>query len=143
MLFPEGTTTGGKRDANGQVFGMQSIDRNALIKSHLFLKRNTGKLSLFIPAATFGGNKILVPDNKHISKIRVLNALFSPYPSMTSIRVGMPIRSDEGEIGELFNEGSKGRERTSGRDNLNNQLMRHVASLIPENERGVYAKFCL
>lgn len=141
MLFPEGTTKGGKTDDNGHKLGMQPIDRNSLIKSHLFLRRNTGKLSLFIPAVTFGGDEMLVPDNKHLSKLRLLNAIVSPYPSMATIKVGMPIRSDEGEIAQMLNGGIKGKDREKGRDELNNLLMGKVAELLPFNERGVYAQY--
>lgn len=131
MLFPEGTTTSGKTNEFGQVNGMVDFELNAIKKLYLFLKRNMNTESLFIPAATFGGRKILNPDNKWVSPVRLFTALVSPYPVIASIRVGMPIRSDEGEVAYLL----KGRDRKA----LNDYFGHTVAQLLPnEVERGVY-----
>lgn len=132
ILFPAGTTQGGRTDSAGRVIGMVPFEENAIKKTYLFLKRNAGTESLFIPAATFGGREILNPDNKWVSPTQLLTALISPYPHIASIRVGMPIRSDEGEIAELL----RGRDRNA----LNNFFGGQVAALIPEHERGVYAQ---
>lgn len=132
VLFPEGTTTSGKTNVDGQVNGMVDFELNAIKKSYLFLKRNTGRESLFIPAATFGGREILNPDNKWVSPLRLFTLLVSPYPHLTDIRVGMPIRSDEGDLAELL----RGRDRKA----LNDFFGHTIAQLLPNKiERGVYA----
>lgn len=134
MLFPEGTTEGGRTDDSGNVIGMVPFERNAIKRTYLFLKRNTGSEVIFIPAATFGGREMLDPDTKQVSPRQLLTALISPLPHIASIRVGMPIRSDEGEAAELL----KGRDR----DALNNFFGGKVAELLPdEREQGFYAPY--
>lgn len=134
MLFPEGTTEGGRTDSSGKVIGMVPFERNAIKRTYLFLKRNTGSEVIFIPAATFGGREMLNPDSKQVSPVILARALTSPYPHLASIRVGMPIRSDQGEAAELL----KGRDR----DALNNFFGGKVAELLPnEHEQGVYAPY--
>ena len=131
MLFPEGTTTSGKTNEYGQVNGKVNFELNAIKKLYLFLRRNVDTESLFIPAATFGGREILNPDNKWVSPVRLLTALVSPYPAIASIKVGMPIRSDEGQVQELL----RGRDRKA----LNDYFGHIIAGLLPQPERGVYA----
>lgn len=131
MLFPEGTTTGGKTNERGEVIGMVPFETNSIKRTYLFLKRNLDSESLIIPAATFGGREILNPDNKWVSPVRLLTAFASPYPTIARIKVGMPIRSDVGEVAELL--------RGKDRDGLNDYLGHKVSELLPEAERGVYA----
>lgn len=131
VLFAEGTTKSGKTNEHGQINGMVEFELNAIKKLYLFLKRNAGTESLFIPTATFGGRELLNPDNKWVSPSRLLTTLISPYPAITSIKVGMPMRSDEGEIANLI----KGKDRKS----LNEYFGHIIAQLIPPAERGVYA----
>lgn len=146
MLFPEGTTTGGKtthevtmpngeiinvNNKNGQVNGMVAFEENSIKKTYLFLKRNLGKEVLFIPAATFGGRKILNPDNKWVSPILLVESLISPYPHIAGIRVGKAFRSNEESVAALL----KDRDRTK----INEFIGREIAKLIPPYERGVYA----
>ncbi|OGH11290.1 MAG: hypothetical protein A3B38_00495 [Candidatus Levybacteria bacterium RIFCSPLOWO2_01_FULL_36_13] len=131
VLFPEGTTTGGKTNEKGQVNGMVEFEENSIKKTYLFLKRNLKREVIFIPAATFGGRRILNPDNKWVSPLSLLDALVSPYPTVARIVVGDPIKSDDEYIKDLL----KGKDQTG----INKFLGREIASLIPENERGVYA----
>lgn len=131
VLFPEGTTKSGKTNEHGQVNGMVEFELNAIKKLYLFLKRNAGTESLFIPTATFGGRELLNPDNKWVSPFRLLTTLVSPYPGITSIKVGMPIRSDEGEMENLL----KGKDRLA----LNEFFGKIIAQMLPPNERGKYA----
>lgn len=131
VLFPEGTTKSGKTDKQGNLYGMVDFELNSIKKSYLFLKRNMGAESLFIPTATFGGRELLNPDNKWVSPSLLLTTLISPYPAIASIKVGMPIRSDEGELENLL----RGKDRLA----LNKFFGKIIAQMLPPNEQGVYA----
>lgn len=145
MLFPEGTTTGGKTfheeeepngeivivdNVDGQVNGMVPFELNSIKKTYLFIKRNLGTEVVFIPAATFGGRGIMNPDNKFISPLPFLQ-LLSPEPRIGKICVGTPIRSDSPEVSELL--------KSRNRDDINTFLALKIAALIPERQRGAYA----
>lgn len=131
VLFPEGTTSGGKTDSSGNIIGMVDFEPNSIKKTYLFLKRNLKREVLIIPAATFGGRRILNPDNKWVSPWPLLEALVSPMPYVGRIAVGDPLRSDDEFMKQLL----KDKDQTG----LNEFLGGEVATLIPEEERGVYA----
>jgi hypothetical protein len=145
-VFPEGNTTGGKRvheeknadgttiwvpNPNNELNGMHAFERDsqALIIS---AARKAGRKTMIIPIGIAGGTNIQDPMTKLPTRTayRVSFGLESKKKILVRVRVGMPLPTDQGELGELIKAGD-----VIGANSL---VERHIAGLLPPNHRGIH-----
>ncbi len=124
ILYPEGTVQGGRSDPDGRPNGMQPFAKGSLATFTAFGEHATGKV-IYIPMGIDGSLNIIKGDKRPpISS--VIEGLLLPDPSLTIVRVGMPVRSDGDELRGLTN-GEK-----------DEVLAGKVVQLIPPRLQGVY-----
>ena len=125
MLFPEGTTEGGKKDEEGNFKGMQPFEEKSISAHMKLLKKHSGRRVVIIPAGITGGSEIINSETKGIPLYSFLKILDL---SMLRITLGEIIPDDGSEFSHL---------RTS--DDINRFVGGRIARLLPSEMRGVYA----
>jgi 1-acyl-sn-glycerol-3-phosphate acyltransferase len=124
VLFPEGTTEGGKSD-NGTLNGMQEFDEGAITGHMGRLKKYGGRKVMLIPVGITGGSEIVDSNVKSIplSSLAKIGDL-----RLVRIMIGKVIREDDPELCSV----SKPAE-------IDQFVGKRIAQLLPPQMRGVYA----
>lgn len=129
-VFPEGTTTAGKKNKEGKPNGMQKFMPSS-VRMLIAAAKEANKKAMIIPVSITGGPNIHNPDTK-LPTLKALKAGFNLGDSnLIHIYVSNPIKADKGELEKLY------RERNW--DGLNNAVARTIAKHLPERERGFYS----
>lgn len=128
-IFPEGDTWGGKRNEDGHINGMHSFQEDS-IRSLVSAARLAEKKLMIMPIGLEGSFRIQDPETKLPTRWALRNGLgFSERP-LKRVRVGLPIPTDQGELGELI-----GAKNWQGANEL---IGRKIAALVPANHRGIH-----
>lgn len=125
VLFPEGTTEGGKTEGDGSFKGMQPFEEGSIAGHVGRLKKYSGRKIMIIPIAITGGHQVINSNTKGIpiqSVLRILDL------SMFRIKVGGVIREDDRDFSEAKKPGE-----------VDRLVGRRIAQLLPAEMRGVYA----
>lgn len=130
--MPEGSVEAGRIGSDGERNGMQKIKEGACLSVVLLAKKLRRPGVLFIPVGIEGGWKINDPNGKWPT-LEGFRAGFLMDRSVSRVTVGKPIRSDSIDVQTFI----------QSRDNvgLNNLIGGAIASLVPEDMRGVYRDF--
>lgn len=125
VLFPEGTTEGGKIREDGKLVGMIPLQRNS-ISTHISLThRYAHKKVVIITAGITGGIEAINPNTKRapfriIARVRHADAF--------KITAGGIIKEDDLDFAALKRP-----------EEINDFIGRKIAELLPPPMRGVYA----
>lgn len=125
-VFPEGTTTAGKRNSDGQPNGMQDFMPSS-IRMLISAAKEAGRKTMIIPVSITGGPTVHNPDTK-LPTIKALKSGFGfSNPELLHIFLSNPMRSDQGELAKLY--------QARDWDSLNTVVADKIANHLPENER--------
>lgn len=125
-VFPEGTTTAGKKNKDGKPNGMQDFMPGS-VRMLISAAEAAGKKSMVIPVSITGGPSVHNPDTK-LPTVKSLKAGFViGSPDLIHIHVSNPMKSDEGELEKLY------RERNW--NGLNMVVASEIEKHLPEKER--------
>lgn len=133
-VLPEGTTTGGKRNKNGDLNGMQVFPRDSL-RSIISATNKEHKKPMIIPVGIDGGYRIFNPDSQLPTRraLRVglhLNRRNSR--SIVNVSVGLPMKADEDILGDLV--------ESKHWQAINELIGNEIASRIPMYQGGKYGE---
>ncbi len=111
---------------------MQELVDISLKTPYTLLKRYRKTEAIFIPVGIEGGTQVHDPAGRiPLPHTKAFLAGFGfGSADMVIVRMGMPIKSDGPEIGEMVH--------AHNWEEVNNQVGKAIASLIPEEMRGVY-----
>lgn len=146
LVFPEGNTLGGKRvhqeeDSDGKTIWVPNPD-NALNGMHAFEEdsqkliisaaQKAGRKIMIVPIGIEGGTNIQNPMTKLPTRkaYRVGLGLETKKLTLVRVRVGMPLPTDQGELGELIKAGDW--------IGANTLVERNIAGLVPPRLRGIH-----
>lgn len=125
LIYPEGTTRSGQLNENGLPIGMVPFEDQSISVHMRLANKHTNKKVMIIYAAITGSEKAIDTNNRKISS-KAMSAIL--HPDQFKIRAGGIILQDDPEFAAL-------------KTNLeiNNYLGAKIASILPEQMRGVYA----
>lgn len=128
-VFAGGNTFGGKKGANSKINGMHAFERDSM-RSIVSAAQRAGRKTMIVPIGLEGGFRIQVPETKLPSRWALRIGLGFSDRSLTHVRVGLPLPTNQGELGELI----------SARDwvGANTFVERHIAGLLPPSHRGIH-----
>jgi hypothetical protein len=129
IFFPEGDTTGGKRNAEGKINGMHQFQENAM-RSLILLAKRAGKEPILIPVGIEGGFRFQVPETKRPSRWSLRVGFGFSDRTLVRIKAGMPIDPKQGPLGDLI--------KAKNWNGVDRVLEQEVAGLLPNNHRGIY-----
>ena len=129
IFFPEGDTTGGKRNAEGKINGMHAFQENAM-RSLILLTKRAGKEPILIPVGIEGGFRFQVPETKKPSRWALRVGFGFSDRTLVRIKAGMPIDPQD----ELLTDLIKNRRWQE----VDGVLEKKVAELLPSNHRGIH-----
>ena len=131
-VLAEGTVESGRRGTDGKRKGMQEFVDIALETPYILAKRYKNQKTIFIPVGIENGTEIHDPTGKlPLPHFKAFRAGFGFGDAEIGIlHIGLPIKSDGPEIGTFIDNYDWA--------NVNNTVGKAVASLIPEEMRGVY-----
>lgn len=134
-IFPEGTVQAGRKNKQGKRFGMQPFKDGSIMENITFAKEFASEV-VFVPVAVSGGYKVLDPDKNFPPPLKALAAgLGFGNPAIVKVNYGMPVRSSAEEVRQLILDAVN----YEGRRKLDAFFGHTVASMLPPQERGVYA----
>ncbi|KKR17162.1 MAG: hypothetical protein UT87_C0021G0003 [Candidatus Levybacteria bacterium GW2011_GWC1_40_19] len=125
VLFPEGTTEGGKSKVAGKVVGMIKFQPESIPRHIRLTQKHTKKKVMIIPVGITGGRDAINPDTKK-APLRLLYRLMQP--NAFGLFAGKIIREDDPDFAML---------QTS--EEINEYVGRRIAKLLPPEMRGVYS----
>lgn len=143
--FPEGTTTAGKttheevlpdgttktvKNENGKQNGMQEFMPSS-VRMLISAAKDAHRRALIIPVSITGGPTVHNPDTKLPTKKALGVGYGFGKDKLVHIYVSNPMKSDEGELGRLF--------QARNWNGLNQIVANRIAARLPEEERGRYA----
>ena len=125
LLYPEGTTEGGKIGANGLPKGMIPFEDISIPFHLLMSEKYTGRKPIVITAGITGSHNVIDANTKSAAWTRLLSSYLDP--NQFILKVGEIIKTDAPEFQALGDNGK-----------LNEFIGKKVASLLPPEMRGVY-----
>lgn len=129
VAFPEGTTTAGKTNTDGQPNGMQDFLPSS-VRMLIGAALEGDRKAMIIPVSLSGGPKIYSPDTK-LPTVSAIRAGFNLGESgLLRVYVSKPMLSDQGDLGKLY----KNRDW----ERLNTLVALKIADHLPINEKGKY-----
>jgi len=128
VLFPEGTTEGGKSESFGNLTGglkgMQPFEDGSVSAHIRQLEKHSGKKAMIIPVGISGGAQVINSDIKSVPFEAFKKA---NKPDFFHLNVGSIIRSDSDRYQAL-----------NSANEINSFVGESIASLLPREMRGVY-----
>nr|MBI5455441.1 1-acyl-sn-glycerol-3-phosphate acyltransferase [Candidatus Levybacteria bacterium] len=125
-VFPEGTTTAGKKNKDGKPNGMQDFMPGS-VRMLISAAKDAGKKTMIIPVSITGGPSVHNPDTK-LPTFKALKAGFiSANPNLLHLYLSNPMKSDEGELERLYH--------ARDWDGLNTVVVDEIEKHLPERER--------
>jgi hypothetical protein len=151
MVFPEGTTTGGIKKADGTRTGMINVDIN-LFNEFIDQALRRGRDTVFVPVGMNGYNYVVEPRTKEFSRAKVM--LWYARNTITDLLhvnirglgekpakviIGEPFGLDDLKNDGLIKRNEKGRLRSvKDQIDVNGYFMERVSKVVTPDLRGVY-----
>lgn len=123
FIFAEGTMQGGRYNRKGDMNGLQKVE-NQLLPNLYEKALQLGIRLVFFPIGISGTNRIVDPDSRFYTREGlggVIGRRLGKDTIMANVLVGEPFTLDSSQT-------------------INDDIMTHIASLIPEEARGAYSK---
>lgn len=131
VIFPEGTVQAGRRKNDGKIHGMQAFEEGS-VRNMISLVQSRNKNIIFIPVAISGGPDVF-NQNTNVPSLKAFGALFPGVSNGIKINVELPVKSDSEEISDLVKN-----DTIQGNRQMNEFFAFRIASMLPNEERGVY-----
>lgn len=124
IIFPEGRVEGGRRDASGNVKGMQEFRADSLQQSLRVSTTEKDRVAV-VPVGISGGYNVYDPQRKGLPMDTFMVGLGLSSKTLFRVKVGMPIMFEKHEIKKMESK------------EIDRQIGERVASLLPPHERGL------
>lgn len=131
-VFPEGTVRGGRKDSEGNIFGMQKVAGGGILLRCIKMWEMNGQKSVLLPVGITDSYKIFDPDSYAVPlPLLQMIAGIGQVTQMVNARVGESFTPNEIKIDIGGDLDAKSQDHAD-------YLMRKIASLLPERARGYY-----
>lgn len=129
IVFPEGNTTGGKRNDAGELNGVGEMDPGLSSLISRIVDRSMPVV--FLPVGLDGSYELFDPNSKSFTKhgmnLMITHGIFALDRTDLSVRVGTI------GVGKPFLA-----SEIAGSEDPGREIMRRIAQLVPEEARGIF-----
>jgi hypothetical protein len=130
MVLPEGSVKAGRKDENGNRYGMQPFVDISLKACIVLAKMHRRQNVVFIPAGIEGGIELHDPESKLPHRRALLAGFGIGDAKIGKLHIGLPIKSDTPELAAMI--------RNHNWLGVNDYVENRVADLVPQEMRGPY-----